>query len=519
MVLAGRYRVGALLGEGGMGAVHEGTDLTLDRPVALKVMTGVGGDASAAERFFREAAAAAKLAHPHIVQVTDFCPASSEGAPAAIVMERLEGRTLAAETSHARLPPQRALAIASQCASALAAAHRAGLVHRDVKPANVFLVQTQAGVDVVKLLDFGIVKYVGAEHTTTGAVLGTIAYMSPEQAMGAADLGPPSDVWSLGVVLYEMLTGRLPVTGRTPGDIVASLVRGDLTPIAAVSPDLDPRVARLVDRALAIAPADRFPDASAMLAALEVSRADDTLVTTAVDDAPTRTTGATRLQRPSEARRPAPRPLLVAGGLVAALACAVAVGGGAALVGSRASSATAGSSTSSAPRPPLLVVEADAAGSSTPTAPSAIVTSSAPVASASSSAEAGARATPPTPSLGPWSFSTYRSKADHDRDLAAFEPHRVAVTACLRSASLAPCVGDSSPSMTLEIVMSVAPDTGAVRRSRLRSFNCWVGGRPRSPDRTELEACVARALVAASFGPPLEGSGETIEIWAPILWR
>lgn len=529
-----------------MGAVYEGTDVTLDRPVALKIMTASPGDASAAERFFREAAAAAKLAHPHIVQVTDFCPPSATGDPAAIVMERLKGRTLAEElTRRTRLPPARALAIASQCASALAAAHEAGLVHRDVKPANVFLVETQTGVDVVKLLDFGVAKFLGAGHTTTGAVLGTIAYMSPEQAMGSADLGPPSDVWSLGVVLYQALTAAFPVVGRTPGDVVASLMRGDLRPIAAVDPSLGPEVVRVVEGALAISPQDRFADGAAMLAAIEAARggaattiadpvdpaASPTATTvvqhdvaTTAEDAP-RPTAAGGATRATAAPPAAPRRqgLAIVAVLAAALALAIGVGAGAAAFGGRAPKPTA----ATAPLPTASGIPEPAdfgAASDAGPPPAESATTSARDAS---SADAGTRAAtrdaavaaPLTPSLGPWSSGTYRSEPDRPHDLVAFQKYTPAITACLRGVSLAPCVGDTSPSMTLTIYMNVDPATGDVVQTRVNSMNCWVGGRPKSPDLTPLTACVVGALSGASFGPPRNGTPGELEMWAPIRWR
>ena len=537
--------MGALLGEGGMGAVYEGTDVTLGRPVALKVMTVDPGDTSAAERFFREAAAAAKLAHPHIVQVTDFCPATAEGAPAAIVMERLKGRTLADEIGRrTTLPPARALAIASQCASALAAAHEAGLVHRDVKPANVFLVETQTGVDVVKLLDFGVAKFVGAGHTTTGAVLGTIAYMSPEQAIGSADLGPPSDVWSLGVVLYQALTGRFPVVGRTPGDVVASLMRGDLTPIAAVDPSLGPEVVRIVEGALAISPRDRFADGAAMLAAIEAARggAAPTLadsidpaasatattvglhdVATTAEDAP-RPTAAGDAPRVTATPPAAPRRhgLAVVGVLAGALVVAIGLGAGAAAFGSRApkdGATTPVTTASSVPEPADVSAAFDAAPPPTESAATSTSDASSGDASAPAAPRDASIAAPLTPSLGPWSTGTYRSDPDRPRDLATFQRYTPAITACLRGVSLSPCVGDTSPSMTLTIFMNVDPATGDVVQTRVNSMNCWVGGRPKSPDLTKLTACVVRVLDGASFGPPRDGKPGELEIWAPIRWR
>lgn len=267
-ILGGRYRLSVLLGEGGMGAVYDGMDLTLGRPIALKVMLSEG-DPRAAERFYREALLAAQLAHPHIVQVTDYGP-SGPGSPAFIVMERLVGVSLATElNSRGYLPMERALNIAAQCASALAAAHAAGLVHRDIKPANIFLMSSTGQGDFAKVLDFDIAKVMGAAHTTTGTVMGSVAYMSPEQAMGAKDIGPGADVWALGVTLYQMLTGQRPVDGRTPGETVAALIRGEIRLLSRLAPGMPQAVSSVVDRALAMRPEMRFANGAEMLRALD----------------------------------------------------------------------------------------------------------------------------------------------------------------------------------------------------------------------------------------------------------
>ncbi|MFI5298360.1 MAG: serine/threonine-protein kinase, partial [Polyangiales bacterium] len=218
-LLGGRYRVGRLLGAGGMGAVYEAMQEDLGRRVAIKVLLpeviASSDDAEALRRFAREARAAAALHHPNIVAVTDFSPGDAT-APAFLVMELLQGRSVArAIMDEGRLGPERVVTIAIQILAALETAHAAGLVHRDIKPDNVFLVPVTgaAGGELVKVLDFGIAKLArggGATSsglTATGAVLGTPAYMSPEQARGR-DVDARSDLYAVGALMYHALSGR-----------------------------------------------------------------------------------------------------------------------------------------------------------------------------------------------------------------------------------------------------------------------------------------------------------------------
>ena len=260
-LLGGRYRLLRLLGQGGMGTVYEALDLTLDRPVAVKILReDTALDALA--RFRREAAAVAALRHPHIVQVTDVCLVSPRGAY--LVMEKLEGESLRSIVSRdAPLAEDRVVSLGLQILSALGEAHARGLVHRDVKPENVFVTPTVALPDWARLLDFGLVKELpaaGEQPTLTSghALVGTPAYMAPEQARGLP-LDPRVDVFAVGVCMYEMLTGRRPFSG-TGTALVASICADTPPPVGVLRPDVSPGLARIVERFLAKAPGER-PDA------------------------------------------------------------------------------------------------------------------------------------------------------------------------------------------------------------------------------------------------------------------
>src|SRR5687768_6871000 len=218
-----KYRLEERLGVGGMGTVYRAVHLLIDRPVAIKVLNQrFVEDEAARTRFRREARAAGRLQHTNAVTVTDFGQ-SSDGY-VYIVMELLEGRTLRdIVAKEAPLDPARAVSLMLQISDAVAAAHEAGIIHRDLKPANVFIVQPADVPSVVKVLDFGIAK-LAAEIleddepmtlTQFGAMIGTPRYMSPEQCDGA-ELTPAADVYSLGIILYEMLTGTVPFSGSTP---------------------------------------------------------------------------------------------------------------------------------------------------------------------------------------------------------------------------------------------------------------------------------------------------------------
>jgi serine/threonine-protein kinase len=261
--IAERYSLRERLAVGGMGEVHLATDDRLGRLVAVKVLAaGFADSPDFVERFRREALTAAALSHPNIAQVYDY---GVDGDSHFIVMEYAEGQDLAhVIREHGRLTPSDAVRIAEQVCAALGAAHRAGVVHRDIKPGNV-IVRPDG---TVKVTDFGIARALGqASLTDTGTVMGTAAYVAPEQARGEATT-PSSDLYSLGILLFQMLTGAVPFEGDTP---VAIAMRHLDEPVPLPSSrvaDLPANLDEVVVRATAKSPTDRYADADAMAAAL-----------------------------------------------------------------------------------------------------------------------------------------------------------------------------------------------------------------------------------------------------------
>jgi serine/threonine-protein kinase len=252
-VLTGRYEIEGKIGEGGMATVFRGRDQVLGRTVAIKVLSPrYAGDPTFVERFRREAQAAARLNHPNVVNVFD---TGSDGNIHFIVMEYVQGRTLEdILRAEGRLQPERAVEIAENVAAALSFAHREGLVHRDIKPANVMITPTGE----VKVMDFGIARASSTETLTqTATVLGTASYLSPEQAQGEPVDGR-SDIYSLGVVLYEMLTGQVPFTGDTAVAVAYKHVREDPTLPTRIEPRIPQALEAVVMKALAKNPANRY---------------------------------------------------------------------------------------------------------------------------------------------------------------------------------------------------------------------------------------------------------------------
>jgi len=268
-LLDGRYRIGARVARGGMASVYEATDTRLDRTVAVKVMhPGLGDDQDFAERFVREARAAARLNHPHVVGVYDQGDDTSDGQDTVfLVMEYVPGHTLRdVIRKEAPMPPGRALALLEPVVSALAAAHRAGLVHRDVKPENV-LIADEAHGGRVKVADFGLAKAVSADtqHTATGGVLiGTVSYLAPELVVdGRADAR--ADVYAVGVVLYELLTGNKPHEGESPIQVAYRHVHHDVPLPSLAQPGIPDYVDALVARATSRDRDQRPADATVLL--------------------------------------------------------------------------------------------------------------------------------------------------------------------------------------------------------------------------------------------------------------
>jgi serine/threonine-protein kinase len=267
-VVGGKYRLSRLLGEGGMGIVYEAEHLRLMQRVAIKwLREDVLALPDALERFHREARAICRMRGPHVAHVMDV-DADTEGRPY-MVMELLRGRDLEAELqARGALPIAEAVDWVLQACAAIAEAHAEGIVHRDLKPSNLFLAE-EAGARVVKVLDFGISKVARDEPsvTVTAMTLGTPLYMSPEQVRSARDVDVRTDIWSLGVILYELLTGSPPFLGTTTAAIAA--IVADATPRPReVRSEVPEGLQLAIMTALAKSPDDRFPSAEAFAAAL-----------------------------------------------------------------------------------------------------------------------------------------------------------------------------------------------------------------------------------------------------------
>ncbi|MEZ4259069.1 MAG: serine/threonine-protein kinase [Polyangiaceae bacterium] len=264
--VAKRYRIVRAIGEGGMGIVWEAEQLDLPRRVALKALPRyVAFDGNAVRRFKREAESAASLQHPNIAQIFDFY-LGGDGPPA-LVMELLDGAPLEDEIARGPIAPERIALIARQVLSALAVAHDHAIVHRDIKPANIFLSRGPTG-EVVKILDFGVAKVLdSAPITATGIVLGTPLYMAPEQASGQP-VTPATDLYALGVCIYEMVAGRAPWGELSGARLVSAIVLSEPTPLRELAPHAHPLLVEVVERALQKNPADRFASARAMSDAL-----------------------------------------------------------------------------------------------------------------------------------------------------------------------------------------------------------------------------------------------------------
>ncbi len=264
---ADRFRIERLLGSGGMGAVYEATDLTGESRVALKVMPrDRSPDPELQERFRREGRILASLSHPGIVAIRDIGYAP-DGTPW-IAMELLEGETL-----HRRVrregaqSPQDLLPIVQMACAALEVAHERGVIHRDLKPDNLFLPST--GPTPVKLLDFGLSLHAGsAKVTRTGAVIGTPRYMAPEQIRSAHGADGRVDVYAMGVILYEMLTGKSPFAASDRGQLLGAVLTGRVRPLDEVRPDLPFDVVDVVERAMAPNRDDRYETPAALAEAL-----------------------------------------------------------------------------------------------------------------------------------------------------------------------------------------------------------------------------------------------------------
>ena len=270
-----KYRIEEMIGRGGMGAVFRAINTRIGKSVAIKVLLrGYEKGSESERRFRREARVAGSLGHPNIVEVFDLGHLD-DGAPFQ-VMELLEGQTLADRIRiEGALPVDEVLDVAEEVLSALEAAHDRGIVHRDLKPDNVFLLERQ-GVVTAKLLDFGVSKSLTGDQTMsltqTGMVVGTPYYLAPEQARGDRDIDHLVDLWAMGVVLYEGLTGTLPYRADNYNALLAKILSTRPTSLAKIRPQIDPRVAEIVETAMAHERRDRYESADEMLRELRAAR-------------------------------------------------------------------------------------------------------------------------------------------------------------------------------------------------------------------------------------------------------
>jgi serine/threonine-protein kinase len=276
--LADKYQIDELIKHGGMGAVYRGKHVLMDKRVAIKVLRpSLAVDDTVVARFSREAKAASRISHPHAVIVTDF--GEDENGVVFLVMEYLDGRTLKdVIKAEGQLAIERVVEIVRQISGALDAAHEQGVVHRDLKSDNIMLSQTNGG-EWAKVLDFGIAKIqqpegVGDDVTAANLVIGTPQYMSPEQCSQSGPLDARSDVYSLGIIVYEMLAGRVPFTGESPTIIMMKQVQDDPPPILEARPDLPNSFVDVISKALAKKREERFQTAGELSAAVTAAASE-----------------------------------------------------------------------------------------------------------------------------------------------------------------------------------------------------------------------------------------------------
>ncbi len=279
-VLDGKYRLVRQIRSGGMGSVYVADRIALGDTVAIKIILPEQNTETTRARFLREAQAAARIRHPNVVQIFDF--GSSDAERPYIVMEYLDGPTLDDELQrHHRFASPRAITLFRSVCAAVEAGHRRGILHRDLKPGNVMLPRMDDGTEVVKVLDFGLARFTGETEsmqlTSPGALLGTYAYMSPEQVLSER-LGPPSDVFSLGTLLYEMVTGRLPFHAPSSYTLMDRIVSCKYTAPETIIPDVHPSISKAIAAALVRDPEARPASPESLMAIVdEVASAPSTV--------------------------------------------------------------------------------------------------------------------------------------------------------------------------------------------------------------------------------------------------